>query len=49
MAYAQQALATIDSRLSSGNLDPEVRLNLTDARTHYIIMFENAVKEFSNA
>lgn len=48
MAYAQQLLATIDSRLSE-KLDPEVRLNLTDARTEYIIMFEDAVKEFSNA
>lgn len=51
MAYAQQMLAIIDSRLVQlpDDADPEVRLNLTDARTHYILMFEGAVKEFSNA
>ena len=51
MAYAQQMLSTIDKRLVElpADADPEVRLNLVDARAHYIIVFEHAVKEFSNA
>ena len=51
MAYAQQMLAIIDKRLVELPYEAtwETRLSLTDARKHYIVMFENAVKEFSNA
>ncbi len=51
MAYAQQMLAIIDKRLVELPYEAtwETRLSLTDARKHYIIMFEQAVNEFSNA